>query len=157
MSWALLKTEILSDYLNFHNQIKSLAPQNSSYRSKEKGRLVDYIYVDGKRVRTNTNNLFNSITYIQEDYAGSNMIFKTVVDTSRVPYYDKAVLQPYLTVAFHYGRTEYGDTRYAESSTTLKENRNYLYYLKGQNLMTQLISKYNGRVVETDESIGDFK
>ena len=31
-----------------------------------------------------------------------------------------------------------------------------MYYLKGKDFMVELISKYNGRVVQTDESIGGF-
>ena len=52
---------ILQNFTSVYNTIKALAPQNSQYRSYDNGKLVNYIYVDGKRTYTNTGNLHRSI------------------------------------------------------------------------------------------------
>lgn len=157
MKWANIETQLINDGRRFSEQIKNLAPQNSKYVSIDQGKIVDYIYVDGKRVRTNTNNLFQNVVFKQEGLNNDRIVMKTVVDTSVVPYYEKAVLSKTLTVAKHYRRTEYGSVRYGASIEYKKENRNYLYYMRGESLMQGLISKWNGKIIEVTDDIEVFK
>lgn len=157
MKYINLETSLLNDTRKFHEDVKKLAPQNSTYIGKDNGKVVDYIYVDGKRVRSNTNNLYNSILQRIEGSSGKNMTIKTYVDTSQVPYYDRAVLSPTLLVAGHYGRVDYGNKRYVGSVEFTKENRNHLYYLEGQESLRNFINKWNGLVVEIEDSLEDFK
>lgn len=157
MKWANIETELVNDGRKFSEGVKNLAPQNSKYVSIDKGKVVDYIYVDGRRVRTNTNNLFQNVVFKQEGLNNDTIVMKTVVDTSVVPYYDKAVLSKTLTVAKHYRRTEYGSIRYGSSIEYQKENRNYLYYMRGESLMRELISKWNGKTIEVEDDIEVFR
>lgn len=157
MKWATIETQLINDGRRFSEEIKNLAPQNSKYVSIDNGKVVDYIYVDGRRVRTNTNNLYQNVVFKQEGLNNDRIVMKTVVDTGLVPYYEKAVLSKTLTVAKHYRRTEYGAKRYAVSIEYKKENRNYLYYMRGESLMRNLISKWNGKSIEVSDNIEVFK
>ena len=127
----------------FLSNYKNLAPQNSNYISKDRGRLVDYIYVDNKKVRTNSNRLYQGVRS-QVSKNGNTLTLSTLAG-GNISYYEKAVLSPTRKVAYHYGRTEYGDVRY-DSIEIDKENTNYLYYLKGTGELYDFINKYNGKV-----------
>lgn len=137
-------------FLDIHEHIKSLAPQNSKYVSMYEKNLVDFIFVDGKRVYTNTGKLKNSIMF-----ESSKDLY--VTKSVGVPYYEKAVLRPTITVAYHYFRTEYGMKRYHATSEELakgeywresveyeKENRNYLYYMKAKDYIQHQLGTLSG-------------
>lgn len=156
MSWGNIEQEIIRDSKKFGIQIKELAPQNSTYISYDKGKLVDYIYVEGKRVRTNSNRLYENIYQTIQYTDKRNMLFQTVVNKSRVPYYNEAVLSKTRTVAYHYLRSEYGKLRYSKSIERVKENKNYMYYMKGIAFMESLINKWNGKVFTISNDIGEF-
>lgn len=157
MKWHDVETQIINDGQRFSDRVKNLAPQNSKYVGRDNGRLVDYIYVEGQRVRSNSNTLYNNISYVQQGISGKELVLKTVVNSGAVPYYDEAVMQPNRTVAIHYGRQEYGSKRYSNSVELVKENRNYLYYMRGSVFMEELINKYNGKTVIVDESMEAFE
>ena len=146
---------ILQDFNGVYKAIKNLAPQNSKYRSYDRGKLVNYIYVDGRRTYSNTNKLFNSVvnTIVQD---GNTIISKIYVDKSKVPYYEKAVLQPTITYAKHFGRSEYGKIRYGQSRLITKKNRNYLYYMKGALEVSSVIGSWNGSVINVTDNIEDY-
>lgn len=156
--WANIENEIKFDLQNVYNHVRSLAPQNSKYVSVDNGKYVNYIYVDGKRTYTNTNTLYNSVK-IKERSAGSgkNMTSTVYVDSADVPYYEKAVLNPNIRYAKHYGRTEYGSKRYGNSVEMIKANRNYLYYMEAKNYISSVIKKYNGKRYKITDSIEVFK
>lgn len=158
-SWGAIEGEIKRDLELIYRHIKSLAPQNSRYVSVDRGRVVDYIYVDGKRVRTNTNNLFNSVSIGERSSGnGKDLVSIVYVDGGRVPYYQKAVLSPTLRVAKHFGRTEYGSKRYGSESVERDViNRNYLYYMKAEGYVSSVIGKYNGREYKISDSIEVFR
>ena len=63
MTWIDIQNELIQDFMKLTQTLKDLAPKNSTYQSRDNGKLVDYIYVDGKRTRSNTNNLYNSIGF----------------------------------------------------------------------------------------------
>lgn len=156
MTWIDIQNELIQDFMKLTQTLKDLAPKNSTYQSRDNGKLVDYIYVDGKRTRSNTNNLYNSIGFDIE-FVGNDIVSRTVVSGS-VPYYDKAVLKPTLTVATHHGRVEYGNDRYPTSIVGEVINRNYLYYMfQGEIEMLGLKSKWDGKTFKVESSIGDFK
>lgn len=156
-TWSAIEQEIIADATTFATKVKYLAPQNSKYISIDRGKLVDYIYVDNKRVRTNTNRLFESIYMTRQYTKGADMLFQVVSKSGKVPYYHDAVLKKTRTVAQHYMRTEYGSTRYSNSVERQKENKNYLYYMKGVPFLQEFIGKWNGRTIRVSDDIGDFK
>lgn len=151
-----IENSIRMDMELFARKVKELAPQNSNYVGLSNYKVVDYIHVDGARVRTNSNNLYNSINMVETLRTNNRTIYQVVV-VGDVPYYEQAVLSPEIEVAFHYGRTEYGSVRYSNSIVTRKTNRNYLYYIKGEVEMRALISKWNNQTFTTTEKIGDYK
>ena len=149
--------EIEQDARKLTNIIKGHAPRNSRYQSNDNGRLVDYIYVEGKRVRSNTNRLYESITFRNENLGTNQTTFSTVVQGD-IPYYEEAVLTPTIRYARHFGRSEYGSIRYGSNSIEYdKPNRNYLFYMKAESAMLDIVSKWNGKVYHSKESIGDYK
>ena len=156
--WANIENTIKRDLQDIYNHVKNLAPQNSKYVSVDNGKFVNYIYVDGKRTYTNTNTLYSSVK-IKERASGSgkNMTSVVYVDSADVPYYEKAVLNPNIRYAKHYGRSEYGSRRYSNSVEMIKPNRNYLYYLGAKNYINSTIKKYNGRTYKISDSIEVFK
>lgn len=158
-SWGAIEGEIKRDLELIYRYIQGLAPQNSRYVGIDNGRVVDYIYVEGKRVRTNTNNLFSSVSMGEESLgSGKNLVSRVYVDSGRVPYYQKAVLSPTLKVAKHFGRTEYGSKRYGSESVEKDVvNRNYLYYMKAEGYVANILGKYNGREYRITDSIEVFK
>lgn len=158
-TWSAIEGEIKRDLELIYRYIQSLAPQNSRYVSIDRGRVVDYIYVDGKRTRTNTNNLFNSVSIGERSSGnGKDLVSIVYVDGGRVPYYQRAVLSPTLRVAKHFGRTEYGRKRYGSESVEKDVvNRNYLYYMKAEGYVASIIGKYNGREYRITDSIEVFK
>lgn len=157
MRWVDIELKLKTDANNFGRKVKELAPKNSSYIGLDNGKLVDYIYVEGKRVRTNSNNLYNSINTTQVYGNGKSIITKVVVDSGKVPYYDAAVLKSTREVALHYGRTEYGSKRYGNSRIKIKQNRNYLYYMLGEQYMIEFMGKWNGRTIKIEDSIEVFR
>ena len=149
--------ELENDARNLTRVIKGHAPRNSKYISNDNGRLVDYIYVDGKRVRSNTNRLYEAITFVSSSSATNETTFSTIVQ-GKIPYYEDAVLKPTLTYARHFGRSEYGSLRYGANSREItKPNRNYLFHMKAESTLSDIINKWNGKVFHTKESIGDYK
>lgn len=155
MRWEVIEGRILDDMEDFTRLIQSMAPKNSVYVSKDRGKVVDYIYVDGKRVRSNTNTLFNSIVFSYNNTNGKDIIAQTKVQ-GNIPYYERAVLSQRLDVASHYGRIEYGSQRYADSEEFSVLNRNYMYYMEGEHLMRALVNKWNGLEIPVSNKIGDF-
>ena len=156
MRWEDIQVELIQDFMTLTRTLKELAPKDSSYQSKDNGKLVDYIYVDGKKTRTNTNTLYNSINFDLE-FVGKDIVSRTVVKGD-VPYYEKAVLRPTLTVAHHYGRVEYGTKRYPTSIVGEVINKNYKYYVyQGELEMLGLKSKWDGRTFKVENGIGEFK
>lgn len=154
MTWKDIEANIISDFNDFFIKLRDLAPYNSNYISVHEGKVVDYIFVGGKRVRTNSNKLFQNINKVEEITANNGKTLKVVVDTSNVPYYSRAVLEETRTVARHYGRTEYGDLRYGSSREYQKKNDNYLYYMKGQTYLAEFINKWNNTTFEVVEGMG---
>lgn len=156
MNWKVIENELLKDMEYFTKKVKELAPKNSSYKSNFNGKLVDFIFVDNKKVKTNTNRLYESITFDYKTLGGKNIVAQTVV-RGDVPHYDKAVLSKVIHYARHYGRTEYGNVRYPNSVEHTKPNRNYLYYMKGEKYMQMVVNKWNGQTLKVRDKIGDFK
>lgn len=151
--------EITNDILFIYRKFKGLAPQNSEYMSNHRGKLVDYIFVNGKRVRTNTNNLFNNV-FLRESPLGDGkgLRYSVVVNGGNVPYYNNVVNRPMIIYARHYGRSEYGDVRYTNISVEkTKKNRNYKYYKDGNQYVMNLMTKYNGKTYKVTDSIGGYK
>lgn len=156
MEWEQLESIILLEMRNFTNSLKELAPYNSQYRGLLNYQPVNFIHVDGKRVRTNTNTLRNSINF-RYTKTGNNIVAQTYV-AGNLPYYDKVVNSPTITYAIHYGRTEYGSLRYSNSKEITKANRNYQYYVRtGESLMRNLVGKYNGATLYSDKSIEEYR
>lgn len=143
-TWTKIESEIIKDFETFANQVKNLAPQNSTYISKHNGKVVNYIFVEGKRVKTNSNRLYESIN-TKMSRQGNDLTLEVVAGEG-INYYEKAVLHKNRKVAYHYSRTEYGSKRYEGSKVVNKENTNYLYYMNGVSFMQQFISKYNGKI-----------
>lgn len=150
--------EITNDILFIYRKFKSLAPQNSEYMSNHMGKLVDYIFVNGKRVRTNTNNLFNNV-FLRESPLGDGkgLRYSVFVNGGNVPYYNNVVNNPTITYARHYGRSEYGSVRYSNSVEKTKKNRNYKYYKDGNQYVMNLMTKYHGKNYKVTDSIGGYK
>lgn len=147
---------ILSNFTDVYQFIRNLAPQNSKYRSYDGGKLVNYIYVNGRRTYSNTGNLHRSVVNsIVND--GNVITSKIYVDKSAVPYYEKAVLSPTITYAKHFGRSEYGQVRYGSSRLVTKKNRNYLYYMKGALEASSVIGAWNGLTFNVTDSIENYK
>lgn len=155
MTWENVEDLLMKEMQDFTFKIQALAPYKSSYMSDLRGELVPFIHVDGKRVRTNSNRLHDSITFKYVHTNGLDIVAQTVVSGS-IPYYDDAVLKPTREVARHYGRTEYGSIRYADSKIKIKENKNFMYYMKGEHHMQDLISKWNNVTIEVTDDMGDF-
>lgn len=147
---------ISGDMLRIYNHIKDLAPQNSKYISIDNGKPVNYIYVNNKRVSTNTGNLHSSVSQVI-NYGSNKLVHQVFVDGSRVPYYERAVLSPRLSRAKHYGRTEYGNTRYQQSKEETVENRNYLYYMNALPFVKNIIQSYNGKKYYVSDNIGGYE
>ena len=97
----VVMNEIGNTLHKIHIHLQNLAPINTKYKSLDRGKLVDYIYVNGDRVSGNTNNLRNSVKaqLVQESKFG--FIHSVGVSSSSVPYYSKAVLESELLVAYH--------------------------------------------------------
>lgn len=143
------------DMERFSLNIKELAPKNSKYIGLSNYKIVDFIHVDGKRVRTNSNRLYESINMVVKSDTKNRTVYQ-VGSFGDLPYYDDAVLKQTIEVAYHFGRSEYGDIRYNGSKIVHRPNRNYLYYMKGINEMRSLIGKWNNQVIKTEESIGEY-
>lgn len=144
------------DIKRIHLAIQNLAPENSKYVSYDNGKLVNYIYVNNRKVTTNTGNLKSNVQL--KSMSGNNRIDYTIsVDGSAVPYYERAVLSPTLTRARHYGRTEYGSKRYSKSVEQQVENRNYMYYMKALGEVQSIISGLNGSVYYVKDDIGVYE
>lgn len=147
---------------NIHKHLESLAPENSSYVGLDNFKKSDYIYVNNKRVYTNSGKLKRSIA-TKTNMKGTTMVHDVYVSSSNVPYYNRAVLSPTLTRVVHYGRIEYGNTRYynevswKSSKESVVPNRNYLYYQKGIDYIRAELGKYNGRKIEVSDDIGRWK
>lgn len=152
-----LVNELRSKFNTIHSELKALAPYNTSYQSNMNGKLVPFIFVNGRRVYGNTNTLYNSVEHsIVEE--GNNLTSRVYVDSSKVPYYEKAVLSPTIQYARHYGRSEYGSVRYAKSVEKVKKNRNYLYYMNGAvTTVLPILAEYNGREIKVTDSINKYK
>lgn len=157
MTWNDIELELKADLETLTKSLKELAPKDSTYTGLYNYRKSDFIFVEGKRVYTNTNSLYNSITYDLKTTSGKNLIATTKV-VGDIPYYDKVVNEPFITVALHYGRSEYGSIRYPSSEIYQKENRNYNYYVEqGLIEMLGLSLEWNGRTFNVKDKIGDFK
>lgn len=150
--------EITNDIIFIYRKFKELAPHNSKYISNHRGKLVDYIFVNGKRVRTNTNNLFNNV-FLRESPLGdgNGLSYRIFVNGGNVPYYNNVVNRPMIIYARHYGRSEYGNVRYSNSKEITKNNRNYKYYKDGNQYVMNLMTKYNGKSYKVTDSIGGYK
>lgn len=156
MTWNDLNIKMIGHLMEMSSRIKELAPKDSKYVSNDNGKLVDYIYVDGKRTRTNSNTLYNSIQFDLE-YNGKNMIAKTVVKGD-IPYYEKVVDRRTITVARHYRRSEYGSVRYGSSVIFEKDNRNYNYYVAGaKHEARRFRRRWNGKTFKITDNIEVFK
>lgn len=142
-----------------HQYLKGLAPQNSKYVGLDNFKRADYIFVNNKKVFTNTNKLYNSVV-ARDRFKGTTLVHDVYVSSASVPYYRKAVLSPTLTRARHYGRLEYGETRYSNSvswkNSLVEEvpNRNYLYYEKAIPFIKAEIGKYNNKKIVVSDDIG---
>jgi hypothetical protein len=157
MTTDTIVNELRNRFETIHKELKALAPQNTTYVSNFRGKLAPFIFVEGRRVFGNTNNLFNSVehTIIEQ---GNNLTSRVYVDSSKVPYYEKAVLSPTIQYARHYGRSEYGSIRYAKSVERVKKNRNYLYYMSGAvTTVLPILAQYNGKEFKVTDSINKYK
>ena len=150
-----VEENILKDSRSALEKIRQLAPQNSRYKSYDRGKLVNYIYVDGRRVFTNSNNLFNSLKVETRNQPFSKVI-ELVVSENDVPYYREAVLERTRIVARHFGRTDYGKLRYGTSEMVVKGNRNYMYYDDGIQYVKDVIAKWDGKIINVTDSIGEW-
>lgn len=158
MKWADIERNIRLDIETIHKEIKELAPQNSTYTELYRGRMVDFIIVGGNRVYSNTNNLYNSVM-LRVENSGNDIIATTFVDETRVPYYSRAVLLEYFNVIKKRSYTEYDEMGYFNPRSDewkLKENRNYLYYMKAVPMVRATLSKWNGTTFRITDKIGDF-
>lgn len=157
MSWGAIERELFNDIWDIHLAIKDLAPQNSKYTSRHRGKTVNYIFVDNVKTYTNTNNLFNSVQLKERSSSNSHdKTYVTFVSSGKVPYYEKAVLRPTLPIAYHSAKIEYGKYRVQSSWEEEIENRNYMYYMKAQGRVKNMISKWDGKVFKVKESIGGY-
>ena len=77
-----------------HQYIKGLAPQNSKYVGLDNFKKADYIFVNNKKVFTNTNKLYNSVV-ARDRFKGTTLVHDVYVSSASVPYYKKAVLSPF--------------------------------------------------------------
>lgn len=129
--------------------LQSHAPLNTKYVGLYNYKPVNFIFVDGKRVFGNTNNLYNSV---QENIVeqGNGFVHRVSVSSSRVPYYQRAVLSQTLTRFFHYGRLDYG-MGYAQSKVQRVINRNYKYYEKAYPTITSIVKGLTGTIEVTDD------
>ena len=150
-----VEENILKDSRSALEKIRQLAPQNSRYKSYDRGKLVNYIYVDGRRVFTNSNNLFNSLKVETRNQPFSKVI-ELVVSENDVPYYREAVLERTRIVARHCRRTDYGKLRYGTSEMVVKGNRNYMYYDDGIQYVKDVIAKWDGKKINVTDSIGEW-
>lgn len=158
MWWKDIEFELGWDIMQAHEELKELAPQNSKYVSYHRGQLADYIFVDNIKTYTNTNHLFNSISYKETQLSGKSFIATTYVDGNTVPYYQEAVLSPILKYARQHGKTEYGSFRHSPQyvDEREKENRNYMYYMRGSYIFRTRLGGWNNRIYRVKDSIGDF-
>lgn len=162
MKYSEVERMLLQDIRTAHEKLKNLAPQDSEYVSDYRGKLVDFIFVDNVKTYTNTNHLFNSIEYRERRSISANykhdIEVTTAVSSSVVPYYNRAVLSPTLLAARQYGKSEYGsyrvDPRYVDEFE--KDNRNYMYYMRGEYIYRDLKSRWDGKRFEVEDSIGGF-
>ena len=154
--------EISLSLNSIHQHLKSLAPSNSKYTGIDAFKKVDYIFVNNKRVHTNTGRLKNSVM-ARDKTKGASLVHEVYVSGASVPYYAKAVLKPTLTRAMHYGRLEYGETRYTsnvrwkQSLVQEVDNRNYMYFKKGADFIRTELMKYNGRKIYVSDDIGRWQ
>ena len=154
--------EISLSLNSIHQHLKSLAPSNSKYTGIDAFKKVDYIFVNNKRVHTNTGRLKNSVM-ARDKTKGASLVHEVYVSGASVPYYAKAVLRPTLTRAYHYGRLEYGETRYTsnvrwkQSLVEEVNNRNYMYFQKGADFIRTELMKYNGRKIYVSDDIGRWQ
>lgn len=145
-----------------HNHLKELAPSGNTYKGIDNFKPVEYIFVNNKRVYTSTGNLKRSVV-ARERKNGINMIHDVYVSGASVPYYAKAVLSQTLTRAKHYGRLEYGETRYTSNvrwkSSVIEtiSNRNYMYFQKGIGFIRSELGKYNGKKIYVSDDIGRWQ
>lgn len=153
---------LLKDFGTIYDYMKNLAPENSSYIGLYNFKKVDFIFVNNKRVYTNTGTLKNSVMQSVKDNGGS-IVYDIYVPDSLVPYYDRAVLSKTLTRARHYGRIDYGTVRYTnvdrwkESFEEEVDNRNYLYYMKAEGYVNSIISKYANQKFYVEDDITRWK
>ena len=154
--------EISLSLNSIHQHLKSLAPSNSKYTGIDAFKKVDYIFVNNKRVHTNTGRLKNSVM-ARDKTKGASLVHEVYVSGASVPYYAKAVLKPTITRARHYGRLEYGETRYTSdvrwkhSLVEEVDNRNYMYFQKGAAFMRTELMKYNNRKIYVSDDIGRWQ
>ena len=154
-----LIVKLLKDFTSIYKYVKELAPQNSSYIGLDNFKPSNYIFVNNKRVYTNSGKLKNSVIE-SVTKKGVNIVHEIYVPASSIDYYEKAVLSPTLTRTKHFGRIDYGTVRYyggqkwyENSRDEVVENRNYLYYMKGESFARSVINKYNGMKIYVEDDI----
>lgn len=156
-----ITTQTVLDELNvsfnkIYAHLRDLAPYNTTYVGIDNYKQVDYIFVENKRVRGNTNTLRNSVVQSQELLGKAQLTHKVSVSSASVPYYEKAVLSNTLTRAKHYGRLEYGNVRYANSTIEIVTNRNFEYYMQGLSFVQGEIRQYNNRKYHVSDDIKEW-
>ena len=154
--------ELMFTLHTIHKTLKELAPINSKYSGIDNFKKVNYIFVNNKKVHTNSGNLKRAVV-ARENKKGINIVHDVYVSSASVPYYKKAVLSPTLTRARHYGRLEYGDIRYSNNirwKSSIVENvanRNYMYFQKGVGFIRSEIGIYNGKKIYVSDDIGRWQ
>lgn len=156
--WKHIEYLLKNDLIDTHRHIRDLAPRDSRYKGMYKGMLVDYIMVNNNPIFSNTNNLYNSVEFKFQGDLQKGGKFLTFVSTQRVPYYDKAVLEPEIRTFLTWGTRDYGDMYYPYYSVEdWKENRNYLYYMRGESFVKQTLKKWDKRSYKINGRMDDFR
>ncbi len=158
MNWNDIEIRLKNDLLSIHRHLKNLAPQDTNYTGSMGQPLV---FVNGNAVYGNTNNLFNSVDIKFEGEGFNKSIVATVfVDGNRVPYYERAVLYPELSVMNTFGKKDYGDKPVIIPNVTEQEwidNRNYMYYMRGYNFVRNTIKAWDGQKFYITDTIENFR